>query len=293
VRWLVADSLACREQFFCSHLDSYSHYLREAGEEVDSICLNLAAPGATYVKGDSLRGIPGVIFALDGYDRVADWASPMLKPIKRIAQVAAICNPMPWEVRKPDGSPAYDLVISSLNWMVDEARKHGCRAEYMPLAFDTRARVCGMGVERENKAIFIGTVGSNHARRYELLRELADVVQILPPVYGREYFRSLAGATVLVQPHAEWARGEANSMKLYEGAGAGCRVVSDGISGDGYGGWWKTPNSNDAASWREAIKWSLDDDNVDYSMPTAMNRVLAYETYESRIPRLIELARSL
>jgi hypothetical protein len=140
-RWLVADSLMCPEAFPFGHLDSYSHYLREYGESVSTWCMSHGA--LSQPVWDSDDGAD-VLFALDQYDRATRWPAT-----KRIAQVAAICNPMPWDVRKPDGSPAYDLIVSSLPWMVDEARAKGCRAEYQPLAFDTRARVC----KRVHKAV--------------------------------------------------------------------------------------------------------------------------------------------
>ncbi len=162
----------------------------------------------------------------------------------------------------------------------------GCRAEYMPLAFDTRARVCGMGVKRDLDCIFIGTVGPNHQRRTELLRELSDVVTMLPPVFGREYFRMLARAKSVWHCHAEWSRGAANAMRLFEAAGMGCQVLSDGGGNEHFrGGWWM---HNDRAS----IMSSLANFHRGPA-PTAFYDVILRHTYESRIPRLIELARSL
>ena len=142
MRWLIADSLSCPEQFFASHLDATTHYLREAGEDARSFCLNISSGPWDVHEGGRL--VPAdVVFALDRYDRCASWRGA-LPHAKFIAQVAAVTPVRPWEVRKPDGSPAYDLVLSSIPHMVEQARAAGCRAEYMPLAFDTRARVCGM-----------------------------------------------------------------------------------------------------------------------------------------------------
>jgi hypothetical protein len=279
MKWLVADSLYCPEAFFASHLDSYSHYLREYGETVDALSLNflLDLPGNTPL---SYAGEVDVLFALDRYREMAQ-----ITAAKRIAQVAAICNPMPWDVRKPDGSPAYDLIVSSIPWMVDEARAKGCRAEYMPLAFDTRARVCGMGVERDLGCIFIGTQGGNHVRRTQLLAELADVVTVMPPVFGREYFKTLARAKVVLNVHAEWARGAANNMRMFEAAGMGALVVSDGEEPTDMSFYWK---ARDADEMREGI----DSYETDRALAGQLI-VLAEHTYERRIPRLVELARSL
>ncbi len=278
MRWLVADSLYYPEAFFCSHLDSYTHYLRESGEAVAQVDLS-GCVTCVYVS----MGDPEVLFQLDRYEQ--PWWDCKVK----IAQVAAVLPVMPWEVRKPDGSPTYDCVISSIPWMVEAARAAGCRAEYMPLAFDTRARVCGMGVERDLGCIFIGTVGPNHQRRRQLLIDLADVVTVLEPRFGREYFRTLARAKVVFNVHAEWARGAANNMRMFEAQGMGAGLVSDGVP----------PPEMEATGWqadyyettemaRRAIVSLLGEPEV-CKLQNAC--VLAEDTYESRIPRLIEIAR--
>lgn len=282
MRWTVADSLYCPEAFFCSHLDSYSHYLKEAGERIELAQFDYSS--------DALHLEQDVAFILDRYD-----IGVRAKTRLHIAQVAAICSPMPWQVRKPDGSPAYDLVVSSIPWMVEEARKHGCRAEYMPLAFDTRARVCGMGAkERDLDCIFVGSVGPNHKRRTALLEELKDIVTVLPPVFGRDYFRTLARAKVVFNVHAEWARGDRNNMRLFESTGMGAACVTDGGDDDithHYGGYSLPGNEFDgtADDARREIAMAL--------KASAYKRwdveTLMAHTYEHRIPRLIDLVKSL
>lgn len=276
MKWTVIDSLYNDEAFWCGHLDSYSHYLREAGEDVATFSL---AQGGLYPWRVQHTTASEVIFALDGYEFCSHLPADL-----HVAQVAAICSPMPWEVRKPDGSPAYDLVLSSLHWMVDAARAAGCRAEYMPLAFDTRARVAGMGIKRERKAIFVGTRGSNHRKREEWLTALSDIVEVRPPCFGRAYFRELASAAVVLHVHAEWSRGEANAMRILEAEGMAATCVSDGTweHGEMLPGWYVSS----PPEARRAIMCARDDDR-------APGYTLAEHTYESRIPRLIEIVRAL
>lgn len=289
MRWVVADSLYCNEAFFCSHLDSYSHYLREAGEEVYRTRAPLipSRAEAIYMPGASGAPWPDVLFALDGYEFLT------VLPVKaRIAQVAAVCNPMPWNVRQADGSPAYDLVISSIPWMVDEARAHGCRAEYQPLAFDTRARVCGMGVERDLGAIFVGTVGPNHVKRARVLAELGDLVTVFPPTFGRDYFRLLARAKVVVNVHAEWSRGVRNNMRLFEASGMDAWCVTDGevpVDADEVGFF---PGGKGVVDdrWRAAVIEGLDHR---WAHSEDLCLTLENHTYESRIPQLIRWAKEL
>ena len=285
MRWMVADSLYCPEQWFCSHLDSIGHYLREYGEQVAQLCWNYTdIPKRPW----DFHGEPDVLFLLDNYGQAAGMGGRI-----KVAQVAAITNPLPWEVRKPDGTPAFDLVISSIPSMVEAARAAGCRAEYQALCFDLRARACMVGVKRGNKAIFIGTRGSNHRRREELLTELADIVEVVPPVFGAAYYRAIAGADALVQIHAEWSRGAANSLKMFEGPGMGASIVNDGlIPGATSGPAWGWNLDNDAGGARGAIEEAL----TDFSARGEDEElVLRRHTYEcaDRIPRLVELARSL
>ncbi len=268
MNFLVADSLYCPEAFPFGHLDSYSHYLREAGHEVAQWELTT---GTTPVGGWS----GDVIFALDRYDLCRHAFGEV-----RIAQVAAICNPMPWDVRKPDGSPAYDCVISSIPWMVEEARAKGCRGEYMPLAFDTRARVCGMGVSngiqgRDIPLLFCGTRGGNHQKRDEVLTSLGDRVTVAPPTFGRDYFRLLARSKAVLNIHAEWSRGVANNMRLFEATGMGCEIITDGDLLN----MWRAVKSDDVPGAAVIIDGQA--------------MTLQHHTYESRIPRLVEIAKEI
>ena len=272
MKWLVADSLSCPEQYDFSHLDSYGHYLLEAGEHVRRY--EFTRPNHRLLTDLEFD----VAFVLDRYDSALS-----IRATKRIAQVAAICNPMPWEVRKPDGSPAYDLVISSIPWMVDEARKHGCRAEFQKLCFDHRALVCSMGVEKDIDCLFVGTVDGNHRKRAEVLRELGDLVTIAPPTYGRDFYRLVARAKTTVNVHAEWAKGARNALRIYETIGLGGICLTDGLT-NGVPGW---ELGSPAPSVAEALErfgdWASEEQGW----------VLANHTYVQRVPQIISWARSL
>ncbi len=282
-RWIVVDSLSCDDQLFGSHLSSYSHYLNEAGETAWPIRADFWQPGLTT----TFARPADIGFFLDRYSIAAD-ALARGECVKAIAQVAALCSPMPWDVRNPDGSCVFSAVISSIPWMAEEANKHGTRGVYMPLAFDLRARVCMMGVKRDLDCIFIGSTGPNHRRRTELLRELADVVTVLPPVYGREYFKTLARAKVVFSPHAEWARGAANNMRCFESEGLGASVVFDGEWPDGVEPFGYNFDVCDADSARQAIKVAL----LEHDSWIG-DTVLIHHVYENRVPMLISLAKGL
>lgn len=284
MRWLVLDTLYCSEALPFGHLDASCHYLAQMGFDVSAWDLRAGPPPKTVI--DNLD----VIFAMDRFDVCSRiWAKVA------VAQVAAIVDPMPWNVRKADGSPAYDLIVSSILWMVEAAREAGCRAEYLPLCFDTRALICGMGVnERDIPLLFCGTRDGNHQKREswiaQLGAELGDRMTIAPPTFGHAFFALLARAKNLLVVQAEWSRGIKNAMALYEGSGLGCRVLTDcedpsmlSLPGD---------TVESPADVREIMK--LDTGGVyDREREAGQARTLTRHTYVQRIPVLVDLVRSV
>lgn len=271
MRWLILDRLYNAEAYDFGHLDSYGHYLEQAGEEVFRFCLggHRRFPAPEDRKFD-------VVFALDGYEQALTIPARV-----HIAQVA--CDTVV--------PPGFSAVISSIPAMVDFYRARGENAVFMPLAFDTRALVCGMGVrERDIPCLFVGSRGSNHRKREEILAALGGLVTIAPPTFGREMFRLLARARVVVNVHAEWAHGAANAMRLVETAGMGASIVTDGEFPPGvtpFGWGTGEMTADDFRSDIEAALRQPDGAMDDQAI------VLQQHSYVQRVPRLIEIARSL
>ncbi len=280
-KWIVADSLYSSKQWFCSHLDSYSHYLQEYGEEVEAF---------EHGAGNHWTA-PDVLFMLDQYGHFAATNNEgPWRETKKIAQVAAVCSPMPWEVRKSDGLPAYDLVISSIPNMVEQARAAGCRAEYQALAFDHRALVCE-APKKDIDCLFVGTVDANHRKRQEVLAQLNGIVTVERPTFGRAYYNLVSRAHVLLHVGAEWSVGSANALRLFEGAGLRAVVVSDG-NWDGPGEeWWRRPKAND---WNATVKSAVAEATFfTHRADRHQGQILAEHGYHRRIPQLIEWSRGL
>ncbi len=280
-KWAIFDSLYCPEQFTFSHLDSYATYLRLMGAQVAQVCWNFqhVPPAWDFV------GEPDVSFFLDRYEAARSTAGKI-----KVAQVAARCSTMPWEVRDVSGKHVYSLVLSSIPAIVDEARAEGCRAEYMPLAFDVRVRAATMGVKRTRDCVFIGTRGSNHRYREQVLHELDGIVEVLPPVFGADYYRALASARVIISPHAEWSCGAANNMRLYESVGVGASVVYDGLFPEEHGSAFGWSVNDFDRNWRETVKFALERTDL---LDNDTGEVLTNHCYENRIPALVSLVRSL
>ncbi len=269
MRWFVCDTLYNAEAYDFGHLDSYAHYLEAMGEGVDR---HDWAGHLGFIK--SLMPLD-VVFALDNY------AEALKIPArKHVAQVACAT----------EVPPGFDLVISSIPALVSKYTALGYNAKFQHLCFDARARVCGMGVERDLGCVFIGTTGPNHKKRTRLLSELSDVVTVLPPVFGREYFRTIARAKAVFNVHAEWAEGAVNNMRCWETVGLGAALVSDGdgsVSGTPWGWYFK-----DADEARLDIAEALKDSERLYVYNATADALLS-DTYESRVPTLIDWVRSL
>ncbi len=296
--WVVVDSLYCDEQMFGSHLDSWAHYLNEFGERAWRVRMY---PDYSFRAIDGKFRNADVALIMDGFDNPLTSGARVV-----VAMIASIHPVMPWQVKDKDGRPVYAHVVSSLRWMVDESIKNGVPATWMPLAFDHRALVAGMGVkERDIPCLFLGTTGGNHQRRTRLLAELGDLVTVAPPTFGREMFRLLARAQCVLNIHAEWAKGEANNMRCFEATGMGAELLSDG-------GNLKELWPDDGES--RASVWEVDEDRSRYPYgPKTLREEIAGKvryidgncglagqaitltehSYIQRIPRLVDLVRSL
>ncbi len=285
--WLICDSVYNEQQLKFSHLDSISHYLREMGESAGRVCLTPGIHPGTYLDWYKPEDVISADWADEGVDIAMvldrfDWGAHVKAKI-HVAQVAALTSPLPWEVRREDGSPAYDLVVSSLRWMVEAARAAGFRAEFQALAFDPRALMCGAGVQRDIPCLFVGTRDANHQKREAVLAELGDMVTIAPPTFGVAYYNLLARAFVTVHVGAEWSNGEANALRIFEGAGMGSEVVSDGEWMGARFRWWHEPTPN----WRIAVAEAA-------AFPrNGQGEVLARHGYHVRLPQLVDWVNEL
>ncbi len=274
---MVADSVHSKEALPFGHLDATAFYLAQMDHDVSAWVLNEAPPKQLQTD---------VVYAMDRFDLCAhSWGAV------RVAQVAAVCRPMPWECIKSDGTHAYDLVLSSIPRMVEAARATGCRAELVPLCFDTRALTCGMGVKRDLGCIFVGTTGANHRRRTALLEELRDVVEVHPPTFGHAYFKLLARARAVFNAHAEWSRGSGNNMRQYEALGMGAALVTDeaGPFESTHGVW----TYHDVVDARRCVIEALADRAHAPEFTDGQADVLTRHSYVQRIPAIVELIRGL
>lgn len=282
MRWLVADSLYNADARWRGHLDSWSHYLREYGEDVDEVVLDgsdTLNAGADY----------DVALFLDGYSHWANFPCKVR---------VAFCNTLPalapWMLRDEMG-PQYDLILSAIPALVAHARSVGCRAEQLDLAFDTRALVAGMGVERKPECITIGstTVNAHHVRS-QMLAQLsaAGLVKIVSPTFGRAYFAALAGAAVVWNCHASWSFGSMMNMRVYESTGMGCQLVTDGDDGGRWGDEVFRYNPGDLSTCAARIHEALLTAQT-AKRTAAQARCLTEHTYEKRIPRLVQLVKEV
>jgi hypothetical protein len=95
-------------------------------------------------------------------------------------------------------------------------------------------------------------------KRAAFLTELADIVTVLPPCYGREYFKTIASAKVGINIHSHWAFGAGGNMRQWETLGMATALVTDEVNTEIAGalGAYRTFRTIDEA--RTAINLALE-----------------------------------
>ncbi len=148
----------------------------------------------------------------------------------------------------PDDEPytAYDMMVSSLPNFVSYYRNRGIPAELNRLAFEPTVLDAMGAIERDVPVSFVGSITSDHARRFELLEQLARDTDIAiwgrvtsvperSPIcaryrgeaWGRDMFRVLGRSTITVNQHIDIAQNYANNMRLFEATGMGALLITD------------------------------------------------------------------
>src|SRR5262249_36726054 len=141
----------------------------------------------------------------------------------------------------------YDLVVSSFPPTVGWLRERGVRAERNRLAFDPQIATLFPDAKRDIPVSFVGSLLEVHLSRFQLLDAVAAAMpgigvngnvsieipsssplkgKIHPPLWGRDMYRLLQRSVVTLNHHGDVAP-FANNMRLYEGTGMGCLLVTD------------------------------------------------------------------
>lgn len=171
------------------------------------------------------------------------------KELKRHTRllVGEIASPLP-----PKGYfLEYDLIVSALPTIVDQARDWGVRAEYIPLGFDSRRAVFSRASTRPIDAIFVGSFSRHQPQTIPLLQAVAEQIpgfQIYGPApaeeieqaglsdfykgqaWGQDMFDLLGKSKIVVNRHGTIAGDFAVNMRMFEATGCGAALVTEAKS---------------------------------------------------------------
>ncbi|MBF0355137.1 MAG: glycosyltransferase family 1 protein [Alphaproteobacteria bacterium] len=158
--------------------------------------------------------------------------------------VGQIASPVPSHIKLSD----YDLLLSSLPNLVAGFRAAGIPAELCRLAFDSQAQKAASAQQMRYGVVFVGSLSSNHGRRFQLLETLAascpqfelwgprinHVVESSPlhaaykgEAWGADMYSLLGRAAITVNIHIDMAQDHANNCRLYEATGMGSLLLTD------------------------------------------------------------------
>jgi hypothetical protein len=168
-----------------------------------------------------------------------------LAEIKPLVKLLAGQIASPFSMRKEYG--VYDLMVSSLPWMVQTFRDAGLRSELNRLAFEPSV-LNSLGPSGANiDASFVGSLSYAFQERIAWLETVCANAPVtvwsphvngLRPespirshhagaVYGIEMFRILKSSSMTLNHHIDVAGPHANNQRLYEATGVGTLLVTD------------------------------------------------------------------
>jgi hypothetical protein len=145
----------------------------------------------------------------------------------------------------------YDFAITLIPWVVEYFRSRGLPASHQPLAFEPSIlEKLGPAPEKDVDVSFVGSLNAMHSKRIAFLEALAERYEVslwLPSsenipaqsplrscyrgtAWGREMYNVIQRSKISLNFHADFARGTAGNMRLYEATGVGTCLMTDNLS---------------------------------------------------------------
>ena len=240
-------------QFF-GDSDYYSKGLEKAGWKADDIIINCAPLQEAWARESGVakndQGIviekirstrPQVVYLHD-LSVATDVFISAIRPYTKLI-VGQIASPIP----KQCNISGFDIIFSSFPHFVERFRKMGVASYYQPLAFDPRVLEKMGEYQRIYPVTFIGGISQLHAKGYQLLETLAELLPIgvwgyglesVPEdspirkrhngeVWGLDMFSLLSQSRITLNRHIDVAENYANNMRLFEATGCGALLITD------------------------------------------------------------------
>lgn len=145
----------------------------------------------------------------------------------------------------------YDIILSALPSIVEQARQWGMRSEYVPLGFDARWAAAPDSRVRDIDAVFVGSFSRHQPQTIPMLQAVAREVpglRIYGPAsqeliaeaglqrnyvgeaWGREMFEVLSRSKIVVNRHGTVSGDYAVNMRMFEATGSGAALVTEAKS---------------------------------------------------------------
>ena len=145
----------------------------------------------------------------------------------------------------------YDVILSALPSIVEQARILGISSEWVPLGFDDKWKTISPASSRPIDAIFVGSFSRLQKTTAPLLAEAAKIIPGLQiygtapldvleewnlsefhkgPAWGKEMFELLGKSKLVLNRHGEIAGPYAVNMRMFEATGSGALLVTENKS---------------------------------------------------------------
>lgn len=260
---------------------AYVRNLREAGWRADIVIPNALGLQTMWARENGVRRplsrgwkyaphlsrIPGARDILHRFPHVHGLVMQQVKKIKPDVVMVQDINLVPpglaKEIRRHTSllvgeiaSPlppkpfllSYDLIVSALPSVVEQARQWDIASRGIPLAFDHKWATISPASSRPIDAIFIGSFSRLQPVTAPLLRAVADRVPGLRiygpasdrvledaglasfhhgPAWGRDMFELLGQSKLVINRHGAVAGPYAVNMRMFESTGSGALLVTE------------------------------------------------------------------
>ncbi len=308
IRWASENGLSIQtkrppiarvQQLMKRSVDRFRPRVRTPGINVPQWEMEVVSAQARAFK-------PDVIFVCD----VLYLPAPFHRTLKEYTTI--LVGEMAYPIPAGLDLDPFDLIVSAAPHFVDRLRKAGAQSELLRLGFESSI-LDRLGTRTKDVDVaFIGSVGTDHQRRLELLQELsrngsltcwgagAESLpldsplrgRIRPPLWGYDMYRQLQRAKIALNIHIDMAEQFAANMRLYEATGVGTMLLTD----------WKTNlhqlfrPGKEVATYRspqeclDRIAYYLEHEDEREAMAKAgQQRTLCDHTYYHRMQELIEI----
>jgi spore maturation protein CgeB len=207
----------------------------------------------------------------------------------------------------------YDLIVSSLPNLVEHFRRQGVESRYFRLGFDPAVLNRLHQLSNGNPVVHVGSYGSFHKERNQLLEEVASQVHvdfwgfgveslsrdspILSSYHGEawgiEKLNILHNSRIALTKHITSVAGKyANNMTLYEATGVGTLLITDAKENlnDLFEVGKEIVAYHDSRECAELVKYYLDHENERSAIAeSGQRRTLQDHSYENRMRELVDI----